>query len=505
MRILLDTNILIHREARTVVRDDIGPLFRWLDRMNHEKCVHPRSLEEIRKHVDKEVVRTFETKLSSYSVLKTTASDTPEIASVRAKDQTENERIDTSIVAEVVVGKVDLLISEDRGVHHKANILGAGPRVFTIDGFLEKMSAENPDLREYEVLSVRQSLFGNINLSDPFFDSFKEQYLGFEEWFQRKSDETAYVCYAENGRLLAFLYVKREDPGEDYSDISPIFQRARRLKIGTFKVIHNGQKIGERFLKIVFDNAFQYGVDEIYVTIFENTFEQRRLTALLQDWGFRHHGRKISSSGEEQVFVRDFRPLADRGHPALTFPYVSREANKYIVSIYPEYHTDLFPDSILTTESPREYVENRPHRNAISKVFISRSFERGLVSGDIIVFYRTRSGGSGYHTSVVSTLGIVQSVVTDIKTEREFIEACRKRSVFSDSELASHWNYNRRYRPFVVNFLYVHSFPTPLPNLKTLMDEGIIAEAPRGFDQLSNDQFQRLLEVARADQRLVID
>ena len=31
MRVLLDTNILIHREARTVVRDDIGSLFRWMD------------------------------------------------------------------------------------------------------------------------------------------------------------------------------------------------------------------------------------------------------------------------------------------------------------------------------------------------------------------------------------------------------------------------------------------------------------------------------------------
>jgi len=40
-RALLDTNILIHREARTVVRDDIGTLFRWLDELRYEKLVHP--------------------------------------------------------------------------------------------------------------------------------------------------------------------------------------------------------------------------------------------------------------------------------------------------------------------------------------------------------------------------------------------------------------------------------------------------------------------------------
>ena len=63
MRVLLDTNILIHREARTTVRDDIGSLFRWLDELNFIKCVHPGSLEEIKKHADPEVVRTLNVKL----------------------------------------------------------------------------------------------------------------------------------------------------------------------------------------------------------------------------------------------------------------------------------------------------------------------------------------------------------------------------------------------------------------------------------------------------------
>ena len=41
MRVLLDTNILIHREAATVVRQDIGKLFFWLDRLKYQKWVHP--------------------------------------------------------------------------------------------------------------------------------------------------------------------------------------------------------------------------------------------------------------------------------------------------------------------------------------------------------------------------------------------------------------------------------------------------------------------------------
>src|ERR1700684_1444328 len=73
MRVLLDTNILIHRAAATVVRRASGRLFFWLDKLKCEKCVPPATLEEIGKHQDARVRSTFETKLQSYHVLKTIA------------------------------------------------------------------------------------------------------------------------------------------------------------------------------------------------------------------------------------------------------------------------------------------------------------------------------------------------------------------------------------------------------------------------------------------------
>ena len=99
------------------------------------------------------------------------------------------------------------------------------------------------------------------------------------------------------------------------------------------------------------------------------------------------------------------------------------------------------------------------YRNAIRKVYISRSFEKGLEPGDIIVFYRTASGGPAHYTSVTTTVGIVENVITEISNLDTFIAVCRKRSVFSDSELAKYWNWKPNNRPFIVNFLYVHSFP----------------------------------------------
>jgi len=314
----------------------------------------------------------------------------------------------------------------------------------------------------------------------------------------------AYVCHAESGRLVAFLYLKLETESESYSDIAPPFWPKRRLKIGTFKVAMNGYKLGERFLKIIFDNAVIQHVDEIYVTIFNKDAEQERLIALLSDWGFERCGTKGSESGEEIVLVRVFSPRANAMDPAITFPYMSRNRRKFVVPIYPAYHTELLPDSILRTESPENFEDNKSNRNALRKVYISRSIQRDMSRGDILVFYRTASGGAAHYTSVATTLGIVEAVITEISDEAEFIRVCRKRSVFSDAQLKKHWNYRPSNRPFVVDFLYTYSLPKR-PNLAALKENNIIKEAPRGFEEISDPAFSRLIDSSHANKSLIVD
>ena len=322
MRVLLDTNIIIYREANKPPRQEIGILFRWLDQLHYQKCIHPKTIEEIHRHKDKSVVSAFDAKITNYHQLKTLAPESNSIRAVRAKyDRNDNDSTDTDILNETFCKRVDLLITEDRKIHKKALDLGILERIFTIDGFLEKVTAENPDLADYKVLSVKKELFGNLNLRDTFFDSFREDYKEFDAWFNRKSDEIAYVCTSENSEVVAFLYVKIEGREECYSDVSPTFSPAKRLKVGTFKVISNGYKLGERFLKIVFDNALRFSVEEIYVTLFDETLEQRRLIGLLYDWGFKKHGVKQTGNGEEVVLVRDFRPQINKSNPCESYPY----------------------------------------------------------------------------------------------------------------------------------------------------------------------------------------
>lgn len=500
---LLDTNIIVHREAKDPTREEIGKLFWWIDKLGYKKYVHQVTIDEISLHQNAETRKAFLTKIQSYNQLKTQAQLKDEVRTVAKKyDSSESDRNDTTLINEVASDRVDLLITEDAKIHRKAHDLGIETKVFSIDSFLEKVTAENPELVDYKVPSVKKEFFGNINLKDEFFDSFREDYVDFDKWFNRKAEEIAYVCSSDD-KIIAFLYLKTEDESEPYSDIEPPFSKKKRLKIGTFKVQLNGLKIGERFLKIVFDNALHLKVGGIYVTLFNDRIEHSRLINLFTEYGFVFHGVKRSSSGEEQVYTRDFSQKASLDSPKTTYPFVSRKAGKFIIPIYPKYHTNLFPDSILRTESPMDFVELEPFRNAISKVYVSRSIERNLKVGDIIVFYRT----DGYYESVVTTLGIVDGIYTKISNYEQFIDLCRKRSVFSDKELKEQWDYTPNNRPFVVNFLYAYSFPKRI-NLKALIDLGIIKDAqsaPRGFERLSDESFEKIVRETRTDASIIVD
>uniref|UniRef100_F4C9Q8 PIN domain-containing protein n=1 Tax=Sphingobacterium sp. (strain 21) TaxID=743722 RepID=F4C9Q8_SPHS2 len=500
MKALLDTNIIIHREASRVINQDVGILYRWLERAKYTKCIHSLTMTEIEKYKDKQAVDTFQIKLDSYEKIEIPSPLQNEVKAVSAKiDVNENDRNDSLLLNEVFIGRADILISEDKKIHKKARELKIEDKVFTIDSFLEKTFAEHPDLVNYKVLNVQKLKFGRIDLEDDFFASLKEDYGGFEKWFIKKYDEEAYITInSNNGLLLSFLYLKVEHREENYADIHPPFSPKKRLKVGTFKVINNGFRLGERFMKIIFDNALKNKVDEIYVTIFDKRDEQRRLIDLLEQWGFRPWGKK----NDELVYVRDFEKKVNETNLKQCYPYISSNSDSYIVPIYPDYHTELLPDSILNTESPEEFIEDFPHRNGINKVYVSRAMEPHPKVGDILIFYRT----GGYYKSVVTTIGVVQEIKYDFENEDDFVLYCRKSSIFPEDKLRAMWNYTES-KPFVVRFLYIYSFPHRI-NMKELIDLQVLSgvnDAPRGFKKISKEQFNNILKATKSDESFIID
>ena len=495
MRALLDTNIVIHRENTQATSITIGKLFYWLDKLHYEKLIHPYTVEELRKYHNPQMQSLYDAKLDAYTTMKSVATQTDTfIELLKDSPKTDNDRIDNQLLYEVYCGRVDILITEDRKMRLKAATLNIADKVFTINAFITKASSENPELIDYKALSVRKECFGNVDVSDPFFDTFREAYPGFENWFTKKCDEEAYICRNDNGDLLGFLYLKTEDEQENYTDITPTFKPMRRLKVGTFKVEASGFRLGERFIKIIFDNAIERHLNEIYVTLFMDRPELRVLFDLLKRWGFVEHGTKSTNGKIEMVLVKKLGTYNEFLTLKQNFPNIKYQAKKFFLPIEAQYHTPLLPDSQLHTENEVDFLGEKPHKYALQKVYISFSYKRDMKPGDFLVLYRKgiTPGRKGYE-SVASTIGIIDEVRYDFRSKEDFLKYCENRTVFTPEELDYFWR-TKHSSLLVIKFIFVKRLNNRL-NLKHFWDNGLIPRynGPRPFDEIADKDFDSIL------------
>lgn len=342
--------------------------------------------------------------------------------------------------------------------------------------------------------------FSRINLGDPFFDSLKAAYTEFTDWYNRKASEgaQAYVQYDNSNNVIGFLYLKVETGA--LSDINPSREAKRRLKVGTFKVNPHGTKFGERFIKKIMDKAIVEDVDEVYVTVFD---EHDGLITLLQRYGFINAATKTTPNGTEQVLIKDMRTISEDIY--IDYPLLKTDGKrKFVLSIYPEFHTRLFPDSILNTES-YSLIGDVSETNSIHKVYICFMDLGGLEKGDILAIYRTSDvPGKAYYRSVITSICIVEDVKTkaDFKNVNEFIAYTKPHSVFSEKELTE-W-YNSRKKIFVIKMTYNIALNKRVINKQLQEDLGLKPDY-WGFFRLNDSQFKGLLELGKVYENIIIN
>lgn len=343
--------------------------------------------------------------------------------------------------------------------------------------------------------------FSEINLDDPFFDSLKDGYSEFVDWFERKAVENAiaYVQYDPNNNIAGFLYLKIETGTLD--DIEPSRPNKKRLKVGTFKVNPHGTRFGERFVKKIMDKAIVENVDEVYVTVFD---EHDALIGLLGRYGFINGGTKTTANGTEQVLIKEMRILFD--NVLLDYPLIqSNNRRKFALSIYPEYHTKLFPDSILRNES-YNLIEDISHTNSIHKIYICFMRDINLLRpGDIIAIYRTKDNlGSAHYRSVITSVCVVEEVKTknDFANVNEFIEYANAYSIFERDDLIKWFNQQRNLT--VIKMTYNIALNRRITK-QILMDELGINPEYWGFFRLTDEQFNQLLDRGEVYENIIIN
>lgn len=285
---------------------------------------------------------------------------------------------------------------------------------------------------------LQYDFFKNINMDDPFFDSLKNDYIEFEEWFKRKRENKAYYYQDEDRNIQAFLYLKVED--EPLDDMYPQFPSRKRIKIGTLKINPHGTKLGERFLKKAFDHAVHNDIKELYLTVFE---KHEGLIHLLEKYGFYHGANKQTNSGIERVYFKDLAAEVYED-PVSSYPLINtNNQTPHLLSIYPEFHTRLFPDSILHNEH-FNLIEDVSHTNSIEKIYVGyASGLQDINPGDPIIIYRTTDQeGNALYRSVATSLCTAVEVHTKDSFESldGFLEFCKGRTVFNKNELINSYN-----------------------------------------------------------------
>jgi L-amino acid N-acyltransferase YncA len=345
--------------------------------------------------------------------------------------------------------------------------------------------------------------FSEINLEDIFFNSLKDDYEEFSDWFRKKSADPSnkvLIHLDDEEKINGFLYVKEE---YEELDIIPLYPKLKRLKIGTMKIDAHGTKLGERFIKKIFDYAFHLDVDEIYVTIFP---KHTNLIQLFEKYDFSKIGVKQSTNGEENVYSRFLK--GDCREASYPFIQNTSSTQYYFLAIQPVFHSRLFPDSILNTED-RSIVTDISPTNSIHKIYISNI--QGLCNvkkEDILVIYRTaEEGKSAYYSSVFTSICCVEDYqhISRFKNYQEFYDYCHKHSIFNENELETIYH-NKKYN-HIVKMSYNVALKKRINRAK-LIQMGIMKDCKSfysGFGTLSIDQLLDVLKEGAINESLIIN
>lgn len=341
--------------------------------------------------------------------------------------------------------------------------------------------------------------FQDVPIDDPFFDSLKRDYQEFPVWFRGKASEPAYVQYTDN-KLTGFMYLKIED-GE-VIDVNPPLPPCKHVKIGTFKVIAHGTKLGERLIKKAFDYAIVKEAEEIYITVFPR---HRLLIAMLKGIGFREVGTKESDNGTETVLLKDFDQSKLSSDMRKDYPLIdTRQVNPYLLAIRPQWHSKLFPDSLLRTDS-YDLLSDISHTNSISKTYIcSMDGVEALRPKDLLVIYRMSDGqGPAEYRSVATSACVVEEMrhKNTFSNLNEYLAYTEPFSVFNDGELRRWWN---RSNLFIIKMLYNAAFTKKVIRKTLAEDVGLDRQAYWGFMPLSQEQFLNIMNLGGIDERLII-
>ncbi|MGJ0483730.1 MAG: GNAT family N-acetyltransferase [Methylomicrobium sp.] len=487
LRFLLDTNILIPlQDSMVVLQPSLTNFVRLCNMHGHQLLYHPASVEDIQRDPIEDRRNRTLTRLGQYVQLQAGPAcpwNTPQTSA--------NDACDNEILYALKCNAAHALVTEDQGLHRKARERGLSDRVYFIqsaDDWLRRLhepgEIQLPNINDVELHTLADQLTG------AFFDSLREDYDGFDDWFRRKAREgrRAWIYRYGANEDIAAICIYTVQTNEPITDDGKIL-RGEALKLCTFKVgdAVRGRKIGELFLRAAFMYATNHQCKSIF--LHANDEQQTYLTSLIEDFGFRYSG--LYQGDGVYVKAHPINPPAIQldpfGYVRLFYPhYMSGiEVQKFLVPIQPQYHDILFPDY----QRPRYALpEGHPQRhvgNAIKLAYLCHTPSKQPRSGDIVLFYRSGD------MRAVTTLGVVESYQWS-ESANQIAQIVSRRTVYSDQQIER----MARTETKVMLFRLICHFENPVPygELNRLR---VVTGSIQSITNITDESFSRILRATK--------
>lgn len=487
MNILLDTNIIIPLEdTNRVLPADFAELKELGAKQHHCFYIHPFQYEDIKRDKDEERRRIVLSRLKQYPQI-----DNPPVLSEQEREElglgqnNDNDRVDNNLLFALYRGAVHLFVTNDEGLHKKAQKIGCQDKVYRVKQFVSYLSGLGESKVASSYTGVEVCFLYGLDKSQPFFDSLRDAYNGFDKWYQKCAAEKR-KCWcinnAESGRLAA-LCIYKEENNAALTDDNKIVN-GKILKLCTFKVDPNarGKKLGERLLYIAFDYCVKNNYDWVY--LHTQGDEQETLVGLCEEYGFYALGKYKG----DDVYIKPMK-LQDDIEDSLQsliryYPFFKDNDNigKYIIPIKPKYHENLFPDlsSLMGSLFEKDQTLCSCQGNTIKKAYLCHSNTKTISRGDIVLFYRSTDRMS------IQCMGIVENTLVS-QDINEVWPLIAKRTVYDYSTVES----ILQNKTLVILFRYVEL--TRSVKRADLIQCGITGNI-QSIRKISNSQYTKLFK-----------
>jgi hypothetical protein len=498
-KLLVDTNVIIGLEDPQPVQKSLADLVRIAAQYNVGLFVDGANYDDVSRDQDATRRSVTLSKLEKFQKLRGIPMPTAaELAARFGTINSENDRSDARLLATLDAKAVHFLVTEDVGLHRRADRAGLPGSVFTVNEALEWLN-QTFGHKAVHLPYVAERLAYQIPTHNAVFDSLRNDYPGFDEWFDKCRQQHRDCWVLEIGEQIAGLIIRKN---ETHADADTIHRGPKILKICTFKVRDEflGEKFGELLLKQVLWFAQHNEYDVAYLTVFP---KHAFLIDLLVYYGFRQ--TKTLPNGElmmEKVIAYGTLPAITGSvfeFDRMNYPRFAEgdTVRKFCVPIQPDYHRRLFPEIAFGAELPLfpketfglmlSHGQERTPGNTIRKV--CRAKITRLRPGDVLFFYMSKD--ERYEASQsITTIGIVEQVV-DVVSGDDLIRLTAKRSVFSAEELGA-MNASESSPVKMIDFLLIGHLRPPVP-LDTLVTEHIFSgRPPQSIAELSGERYRKL-------------